>query len=67
MTYTLNQYEALTVENFQLDRYLGRWYEMQRDKKIKFEKGEYTHADYAYNKKKTGIDIRNTEYQLKKK
>ena len=53
------------MENFQLERYLGRWYEMQRDKKIRFEKGEYATADYTLNKK--GISVRNTEYRLNKK
>ena len=66
MTYykdpSLTPVEAMTVPDFQLERYLGRWYEMSRDKDTKFQKGDYTTADYAWNEAKTGISVTNNEY-----
>ena len=47
--------------NFQVDQYLGKWYEMARSKSIRFEKGDDTTAEYGKlddNK----ISVVNTEY-----
>lgn len=38
---------AQPQQNFDLDRYLGRWYETYRSKSISFEDGECVTAEYS--------------------
>jgi len=35
------------VQDFKKDEYLGRWYEMYRNKKVPFQKGDCTTAKYS--------------------
>ena len=45
---------------FQVDKYLGKWYEQARDKSFRFSKGECVQADYSLNEKKN-VHVHNSE------
>ena len=45
---------------FQVDKYLGKWYEQARDKSFRFSKGECVQADYSLNDKKN-VHVHNSE------
>ena len=49
------------VQNFDLDRYLGLWYEIVRDKDTSYEHGICSTAQYAL-KDDGSIRVRNNEY-----
>lgn len=50
------------VQNFQLPRYLGNWYEGARDASTPFEKGECVNAYYEMNASNT-VRVVNSEYR----
>ena len=56
------------MQNFDKDRYLGKWYEGFRDSRIRFEKGECVTAEYSEPGEKPGyIRVHNSEQRLCKK
>ena len=51
------------LESFEVDRYKGVWYELQRDTNIRFETGECITAQYeTYDKNPAYVSVENTEY-----
>ena len=52
---------AELVQNFQPDQYLGVWYELRRDKDIRFESGECVTAQYSLNDNGT-VKVDNTQF-----
>ena len=49
-------------QNFDKNRYFGKWYEGLRDSRIVFEKGECVTAEYTLNDKVAGqINVHNSE------
>ena len=52
--------KAQVMQNFELDSYVGVWYERVRDKSIKYETGDCVQAKYT--KVKDGsVEVRNTQ------
>ena len=54
--------QAICQDNFDLKRYVGRWFEMQREANTPFQKGEHGTADYSFTEAHPGIRVVNTEY-----
>ena len=57
------------VQNFQLNRYLGKWFEQFRDKNTPFQKGDCVIAEYTlfedkYSKNELKIRVTNSELEL---
>lgn len=50
------------AQNFDLNRYLGDWYEAARDASTPFEKGECSQAHYELNESGT-VKVVNSEYR----
>ena len=58
----LTEAQALCQDDFDLNRYIGRWFEMQREMNTPFQKGEHGTADYSIATAHAGIRVVNTEY-----
>ena len=52
-------YEAL--ESFDVERFKGVWYELQRDTSIMFETGDCVTAQYG-DREQGGVSVQNTEF-----
>lgn len=55
-----------TVSDFNLQDYIGVWYENMRDVEVPFQKGECVTATYEFNEDGT-IRVNNYQYDLEKK
>lgn len=49
------------VQNFDLPKYMGKWYEQFRASKVPFQKGECTTADYTL--KDNYVEVLNSEFK----
>eukprot|EP00347_Sterkiella_histriomuscorum_P019149 403342759 len=53
-----------TVENFDAEKYTGRWYEINRDRQTPFEKrGTCVTADYSLGDAESTIKVRNSMFR----
>ena len=50
------------LDSFDVERFKGVWYELQRDSAIMFETGECVTAQYGDREK--GVSVQNTEYWI---
>ena len=50
------------VQNFDVEAYLGKWYEMIRDKETNYESGYCDTASYSLNEEPNSIRVRNNDW-----
>ena len=56
-------YDPILEQDFDTNKYMGRWYEMLREKDIWFQSGECGHVFYTLNPdNEQEINVANTEY-----
>merc|ERR1712228_104473 len=58
----LTEAQAICQDDFDMKKYIGRWYEFSREKSTPFQKGDHGTADYAFTSEHAGIQVVNTEY-----
>ena len=58
--------QAMCLPDFDLKRYTGRWFEMQREVNTPFEKGDFVTADYNFTDAHEGVQVVNTEQRADK-
>ncbi|KAM0680460.1 hypothetical protein GINT2_001520 [Glugoides intestinalis] len=60
-----SELEDKVQKNFDLDKYLGKWYEIYRTSNIPFEKGKNITAEYTKIENSEFIKVVNTQYNKK--